>query len=381
MCNNIAMEKIGVFGGTFNPVHKEHVTIAKIAIEALSLDKLIIMPTFMPPHKNGIPAPVQDRIKMLELAFSGVDGVEISDMEAKRQGKSYTYQTLECIAQKETGAKLFFIVGADMLVDFKTWRNPDRILSLATLCCFGREKFNVDYQKEREYFQKTFGKEFVTLPYDGGADCSTAIRIYASLGISLTDMVSEDVEKYIKEKALYSGGKIEEFLKESLTKKRLLHTARVTVCALRRAKEFGVDEKKITTACLIHDCAKYLSYKSFADFTLPDGVPEPVIHSFLGAYVAKEVLGVDDEEILDAVRYHTSGKANMSNLGKLLFVADMVEDGRNYDGVEELRKAFESKSLDECFKACLKEEMIHLLNKGGEIFVETKNAYDYYIGE
>ena len=81
MCDNKNMERIGILGGTFNPVHVEHVRLAKSAVDELKLDKLIIMPTYMPPHKSVIPAPAEDRIKMLELAFSGDDKIEISDLE------------------------------------------------------------------------------------------------------------------------------------------------------------------------------------------------------------------------------------------------------------------------------------------------------------
>ena len=129
----------------------------------------------------------------------------------------------------------------------------------------------------------------------------------------------------------------------------------------------------------LHDCAKYIDYTKVQGFKLPDGVPQPVVHAFLGAFVAENYLGVKDEEILDAIRYHTSGKANMTTLGKLIFVADMVEEGRVYDEVESLRRAYEEKDFEECFKECLKEEVLHLINKKQYIYVETLNAFDYYV--
>ena len=82
------MEKIGILGGTFNPVHVEHVSVAKHALKELGLDKLLVMPTFMPPHKNTVPAPSEDRIKMLEIAFSGEDKISVSDFEIQNKGKS-----------------------------------------------------------------------------------------------------------------------------------------------------------------------------------------------------------------------------------------------------------------------------------------------------
>jgi nicotinate-nucleotide adenylyltransferase len=131
MCNNISMKRIGVLGGTFNPVHSEHVALAKSAVKELELDKLLVMPTYISPHKNTTPASSQDRLNMLKLAFLGQDKIEVSDYEIKRQGKSYTYLTVEYLKEQED-CELFFIVGGDMLTDFKTWKYPERILNACT---------------------------------------------------------------------------------------------------------------------------------------------------------------------------------------------------------------------------------------------------------
>lgn len=369
------MKRTGIFGGTFNPVHKDHIAMARAATEKLSLDRLIVVPTFIPPHKEVSLAPAKDRLAMLSLAFSKDENVEVSDYETQRGGKSYTYLTVEHFSGE---GKLFFIVGGDMLADFKTWRYPERILAAAELAAFGRRGFAEDVEKEREYFKKTFGKEFIALTFDGAGDSSTEIRVYNSLGLDISGFTDSRVAEYIKKNGLYAGGAAEKYVRERLPEKRLIHTANVAVCALKKAKETGLSEEKILTAAVLHDCAKYTDMKDYPDFTLPEGVPEPVVHSFLGAYIAENVIGVKDEEVLDAIRYHTSGKAKMTTLGKLIFVADMIEKDRDYEGVETLRRKYDE-GLDECFKACLKEEVVHLINKKRYIFGETLNAYEYYI--
>ena len=371
------MKKIGIFGGTFNPVHIEHVALAKSAIEELELDKLIVMPTYLSPHKEKSPAPAQDRINMLKIAFNGVEKAEISDFEIQKQGKSYTYQTVEHFSQ-DKDAKLYFIVGGDMLVNFKTWRYPERILACATLAVFSRQNFFVDYEKESEYFRKTFNAQFVRLNYEGKDFSSTKIRTYAKLGLSLDGITPNGVEGYIKENKVYCPDKYEQFILKTLPEKRLKHTADVVVCALKKAKDLSLDEERIRIATLLHDCAKYIDYKTVEGFTLDEDVPEPVIHAFLGAYIAKKYLGVD-KEIEDAIRYHTSGKANMSLFEKLVFVADMLEEGRSYEGVDKLRDLYEKEDFEKCFIECLKEEFLHLINKKQRIYVETINAYDYYV--
>ncbi len=372
------MEKIAVFGGTFNPVHKEHVEIALLAVRELKLDKLFIMPTFISPHKNTIPAPAEDRLNMLKLALADYPVVSVCDYEIEKQGKSYTYLTMEHFRSLYPTAKLYFVVGGDMLKDFKTWRNPERILQVCDLAVFGREDCLVDFDGEEKYFIDTFGKGFVRLSYTGKVYSSTEIRVYNSLGLDIEKYTHPKVAEYVRQNNLYKGDKYSEYIKKVLPEKRRIHTANVVVTALQRAKELGLDTKKVETACILHDCAKYIDYKTVDGFILPEGVPNPVVHSFLGAYVAETVLGVADEEILDAIRYHTSGKPQMTMLGKLVFVADMIEKDRDYVGVEELRKAYEG-DFEECFKKCLYEEVVHLLNKKSNIYIETLNAFDYYI--
>ncbi len=372
------MKRIGIFGGTFNPVHLEHVNMAKQAIKELQLDKLLIVPSKVPPHKNTIPAPGEERLKMLKIAFSNVEKVEISDWEINNDGKSYSYLTVEHFSEVYKNANLYFIVGGDMLNDFRTWKNPERIMQLVDLAVFHREGYFTNYEEEKKYFIKRFSKPFIKLNYVGKNLSSTKIRVFSAFGLNLEGQTIEEVSNYIQKSNLYAQNNIIEFVKKNLTTKRLIHTANVTILALSKARELQLDENKITTACILHDCAKYLNPQDYKGFSLPIDVPSPVVHAFLGEYVARNVLGIEDEEVLDAIKYHTSGKANMSKLAKLVFVADMIEEGRDYEGVEILREEFE-KNFENCFLLCLKEEMQHLINKKSNVYIETINAYDYYI--
>lgn len=377
MCNNKIMKKIGIFGGTFDPVHNEHVNIATHAVEELGLDLLFIMPTFLPPHKSETPLDPKHRINMLELAFKDYDKIKVSNYEIEKQGKSYTYLTVEHFKNLYPDSELYFIVGGDMLTDFKTWKNPDRILKASNLAVFSRENFLCDYKLEEEYFKKTFSKTFIKLNYLGKDFSATKVRVYFSLGLDVSNDIPKSVLEYIEKNKLYDGGIACDFVKNVLTKKRLIHTANVAVTALKKAKELGLDKEKVFISCVLHDCAKYLDPKDFKGFKLDKDMPKPVVHAFLGAFVVENVLKIKDKEIIDAIRYHTTGKANMSNLARLIFLADMVEIGRDYDGVEYLRDLYE-KDFDLCFKEALKEEVIHLKNKGEEIYFETLNALEYY---
>ncbi|MBE7081330.1 MAG: nicotinate (nicotinamide) nucleotide adenylyltransferase [Clostridiales bacterium] len=371
------MKKIAIFGGTFNPVHSEHVSLVKSAITELGLDKLIVMPTYISPHKTSSPAPAEDRLAMLKLAFNDVEKVEISDYEILKKGKSYTYQTIEHFYDKDT--TLYFLVGGDMLIDFKRWKYPERILACATLAVFSREKVFVDYQKEQDYFIKNFNKEFVRLRYEGKDYSSTKIRTYFRLNIPLGDLMPKLVCEYVQKNKVYTPDIYESFILKTLPPHRIKHTADVVITALRKARELGLDQEKVRISATLHDSAKYLNPQEEKGFCPPKDVPSPVMHAFLGAYVAEKYLGITDKEIIDAIRYHTSGKADMTTLGKLIFVADMIEEGRDYEGVDKLRDLYENSDFEVCFRECLKEEFVHLINKKASIYHETINAINYYI--
>ncbi len=371
------MKKIAIFGGTFDPVHSEHVSLVKSAINELKLDKLIVMPTYLSPHKTNKSAPTQDRLNMLRLAFKDVEKVEISDFEILKEGTSYTYQTIEHFYDKN--AVLYFLVGADMLLDFKKWKYPERILSSATLAVFGRDSVKVDYQKEQEYFIKTFNKEFVKLQFQGKDYSSTKIRTYLKLNLPLGDLMPNSVLEYVQKNSVYQPDKYESFILKTLPQHRIKHTADVVITALKKARELDLDQEKVRISATLHDSAKYLDKNTVGGFEIDADVPAPVVHAFLGAFVAEKHLGITDSEIIDAIRYHTSGKAEMSTLGKLIFVADMIEEGRTYEGVEKLRDLYENADFETCFIECLKEEFVHLVNKKANIYYETINAINYYI--
>lgn len=372
------MKNIGILGGTFNPVHIEHVNLAREAKAELNLEKLYVVPTFCPPHKDTVPIDAKDRLNMLKIAFSGLDFVEVSDFEIAKGGISYTYQTAEHFKNLHKNSKVYLFVGSDMLKDFKTWKNPKQILQNVTLCAFKREGHQGDFSVQHQYFKKEFGVDFKELNFVGRDISSSSIRVRLSLGLSAKDSLDKGVEEYICQNNLYKEDLFTSFLRKNLTEKRLIHTANVVAVGVKKAKELNLSEKKVYLSCLLHDCAKYLDPKSFKDFSIDESYPSPVVHAFLGEYVARNVLGVEDEDVLSAIKYHTTGRANMTTLEKLVFVADMIEKGRNYEGVERLRELYLG-DFENCFRKCLEEELIHLQNKKGDICPLTIEAYNYYI--
>ena len=376
--------RIAVFGGSFDPVHTEHIRLTQAAIEELGLDKLFVMPAHAPPHKPGKRlSPDEDRLEMCRLAFADSPKVEVSDYEILQGGTSFTYLTCRHFKAQYPQAEIFWIVGTDMLRDFPTWRQPEDILQNVTLAVCGRAESDGWWEKEQELFVRKFGVKFRHFSYNGAAVSSTKIRVLAGAGMRLTPFVNEKVEKYIHEKGLYKIPNADKALLLE-TPQRRAHSLRVAELAASRAVALKLPESKAIAASLFHDCAKYLGEDSpYLDGFVPPtewgDIPREVYHQFAGAFVAEKHFGVADSEVLAAIRYHTSARPNMGELEKLIFLADMLEEARSYEGVDTLRGLFhKGKNLDECLREALRETLLFLQKKGGEIYLLTSEAYAFY---
>ena len=368
--------KIALYGGAFNPVHNEHLNIVRAAIASLGLDKVIIMPTLISPHKRGsVTIHPKDRLALCQLAFAGVKEAEVSDDELKRGGVSYSYITCRALKRRFPDDELYFLMGGDMLETFHLWKNPEEILKCATLavCARGDDDINGAIRA----FNGRYKRDIVKLNYVGKNISSTRVRTLAALGADLSEYLPNDVAKYIKERSLYARPDLRA-VKKYLTESRWRHTLRVAVAACENCRRFGIDEYDALTAAALLDCAKCLDLSSpeLAGFTPPEGVPEPVMHQYSGAYMAQTVFGVTDKNILNAIKYHTSARPGMCDLEKLVFLADMLEEGRDFTGVEGLRKEF-LKGLDEGLAAALAHQIKYLDSTGRPVYPLTRKAYNF----
>ena len=198
----------------------------------------------------------------------------------------------------------------------------------------------------------------------------------------LNEYVPYSVEALITQKQLYAIPFADRALALQKPSRRE-HTLRVAKLAAKRARGLKIDENKAIAAALFHDCAKNVALDSplLSGFVKKDewgDIPDPVLHQFTGAYLMQTQFGVTDEDVINAVRYHTSGRENMSTLEKLIFLADMLEDGRTFDGVDELRALFWDKDLDACLTAALQRSLAFVESKGGTVYPLTRKAYEFY---
>lgn len=203
--------RIGIFGGTFSPVHNGHLSAAQAFMQRMWLDVLYIIPTALPPHKqlHG-DATAADRLEMLRLAFDGMEGVLISDMEIRRGGRSYTVDTLrelhEGLAPDD---RLFFLMGTDMLLTFDQWREPNEICRLCWPVYIRRESdaaLDASIVERISRYRELYGKTICRIDAPAVDVSSTAIREAVAAGRPIDELVPPTVADYIRDHKLYTGG-------------------------------------------------------------------------------------------------------------------------------------------------------------------------------
>ncbi|MBR1867774.1 MAG: nicotinate (nicotinamide) nucleotide adenylyltransferase [Clostridia bacterium] len=372
------VKKIILFGGTFDPPHIEHVKMAERASEQFDPDLFVVMPTAYPPHKTVVYGEDgKNRFEMCKIAFGGIKNLVVDDYELKKGGRSYSFETVRHIAEKYDGARIIFLMGTDMLSTFSEWKNPEEILKYCVPALCQREGEGEKAEKTALDFEKKFGKKAYICDYIGKNLSSSEYKFSKMSGLETKGFLTEETRKYIEENDLYKSDVYFEFIKNNLKKSRIEHTVGVILEAVRLAKRLKADLGKTILAATLHDCAKYLRGEDFDGFERDKNTPEPVVHQYLGAFVAEKVLGVTDEEVLDAIRYHTTGKPDMTLLGKIIFVADMIERGRTYPEVYELRSAVDE-DFESGFVLCLKRSVEFIKIKGQKIDALSEKALCYY---
>ena len=391
--------KIGIYGGTFNPPHLGHFAAAQTAIDALKLDKLLLMPAAVPPHKvlpEDSPSK-EHRLAMVERMADAMDlpgRGEVSTLEMDRAGKSYTSDTVEEIHKRYPKAELWLLMGTDMFLTFHLWHDPGAITRLAGICAFGRTEDDGEsvFAPQREFLQKKYNARVVTITLPGLVDVSST---------QLRDLLAREkgreyllpsVYGYILMNRLYGTSAILKELElpelracsySMIRHKRVAHVMGVEEEAVRLAKFWGADPELARHAGILHDCTKYLELAPQLHLCEKYGIPlddleqkaVKLLHSKTGACIAKYIFGEPDE-VYEAIFWHTTGRANMTLLDKILYMADYIEPNRDFDGVEELRRLAYT-DLDQAMLLGVESTIQEMEQRGVPIHKNTLAARDW----
>ena len=367
------MKKTGILGGTFDPIHLAHERIGHAAQEMLGLDEVMVIPTgnsyFKTLHGNVTSA--KHRLEMVRLSIQNDPLFTCSDIEIRRQGYTFTADTLLELTRAYPDVKWYFILGADSLAGMKTWFAPEVICRHAELILATREDQcdQAQLQADMQYMKDRYSAVIHVLPLSDLPVSSSQIRQEIYDGKLPHPMLEPAVNRYIAEHGLYGKQKSEAEIIASLKKRikpsRFQHTLGVieTAEALASAWHYPHPEKA-RLAALLHDCAK-----SEAD---------ALGHAPLGAVIAREEYGIRDAEILGAIRWHTTGRAEMSVLEKIIFIADYIEPGRDRAPHLDMLRKLAFSDPDKTIYCILEDTLSYLRNSGTCIDAASIETYNYY---
>lgn len=351
--------KIAIMGGTFDPIHMGHLVTAEAVRHEFDIDEVLFVPTGNPPHKAGMGiTSAEQRYLMTVLATAANAHFNVSRIEIDREGTTYTIDTIKELSKTygpET--KLYFITGADAVHEILTWKNSEELLQMCTFVAVTRP----GYQKQQlinhiEELRTQYHSSIKFLEVPALAISSSDIRKRVKAQSPIKYLVTSAVENYIYKHKLYTHSvslndklikEMTHYVKTRLSPGRYEHTKGVVEMATELASIHSIDADRAFIAALFHDIAKEIPAKEALTLCIANDIElddfekahPGIIHGKVGAMILKKEWGIQDESILNSVRYHTIGRSHMSDLEKVIYLADMVERGREpYPGMEQIRR-------------------------------------------
>lgn len=390
---------IGVYGGTFDPPHWGHITAARAAMEQLGLDKLVLIPDRVPPHKalpEGSASPEQ-RLEMAALATAELGRrAEVSDWELRRDGPSYTSDTLAELRREHPEDTLWLLMGSDMFLSLQTWHAPEEIMALARIAPFSREAEDESaaFAAQKARLEREYGAQICIVQNPEVRELSsTEVRATLAAGRG-SDLLPPAVYGYVLREHLYGTHKaltgltpdeLRPIALSYLKPKRMPHVLGTEQEAVRLVRRYGGDETQARIAALLHDCTKKMDMAQQLALCEKYGImldeleqkALKLLHSKTGAAIARDVFGVEDA-VYDAILYHTTGKPDMTRLEKIIYLADYIEPTRDFPGVDALRKTV-YEDLDKGLLMGLTMTIQEMEEMGNPVHHLTRDARDYLL--
>lgn len=388
------MERIGIYGGTYNPVHMGHYMAANRAVDALGLDKLLMIPDRIVPHKvlpQDSPTPMQ-RLEMLRLMVAGNPKIEASDLSMQREGPSYTYETVAQVRKLYPNARLFLLMGSDMFRTVFQWKEPEKIFSEVTVGVFYRGDRGEREQAELQRAKLEAMGTHVVLVNNPVVDISSTQLRRMLVFRCESAFLSREVSAYIHHRSLYGTGKnyrnlpvaeLEQAVVNLLKPNRVAHVLGCRDTAVKLAKQWGADPVDAERAALLHDITKALDGELQLTLCREYGIMldnffrknPKTLHALTGSLVAERIFG-ENQAVVDAIRCHTTGKPGMNMLETILYVADYMEPTRDFPGVEELRH-LTTVDMNQALKRGLELTIAMLREQKSEISPESLQTLAY----
>lgn len=361
-----------IFGGTFDPVHNGHLRIASFAANKFSA-KVIFVPNKSPRWKEPL-TDISHRKAMLEIALKKADfEYEISTYEVDKLDEiNYSIDTVKYFKDKYPKDNLYFLIGADQVNQFEKWQDAVELSKLSTIIFSNRPGFKLNEENI-----KTFN--MVSLDFEESGDVSSSnIRELKSLDLD------EEVLRYIEDNNLYFIAKIGGYVAPA----RLAHSIQVARLAYKIAEVNKLETpERYYIAAILHDVGKSSKGEDknaveFMKNNYPEYVDLPrfAYHQFIGEYIAKKDFDIDDKEILEAIKFHCTGNANMQKIGMVVYASDKIEPTRQFDSTWLINSCL--KDWYQGFIDTLVDNKKYLLGHAKDITNKLTDAcFKQYLGE
>lgn len=335
------MKRIAVFAGAFDPIHHGHLCVLRAVLSTCGADKIILLPSNTPPYRKPA-VPVKELRDMCRLAISCEVDIVLADEKPLNSDQNIIH-AIQDIKKAYGKAKYVYIVGADKLAGLLHWSKMDRLSHLCSFLVYPRTGYHAE-EIVRFAVGKGLKAELLEMPVV--TITSAAIRNHFFNLEHVTGLLDRQVERIIVKNGFYQTDFIKS-VRPHINRQRFEHTLGVMELAVDLAFEHHAWMQGAAVASLFHDCAKEMKLSKMhallhnygENFTDQESSSTALLHGKVAALIAKHAYGIDHQDILNAIVYHTTGRSYMSKLELSVFVADKAEPGRKYyPGLRDIRK-------------------------------------------
>lgn len=384
-------ERIGIMGGSFNPIHERHLAMAACALSEAKLSRVIFIPTGFPPHKRheGL-ADAEHRFEMTRLATLREPRYTVSRIEIDREGVIYATDTLAQLHKLYPEAELCYIIGEDTLLNLPTWRSPEKVYAQCTFLVCRRNTADASAHPLVAQMEAQ-GAKFSYLSLPPLSVSATDIRTRLRQGEAPPELPLQ-VYEYIRLMGLYGVAQsvagaqaMYPKLCQALSARRLLHSLLVALAAAQLAQRHGLSVSQCELAGFLHDCAKCMPLATLQRIAREHRMlldketlaNEALLHGPVGAVIAETDYGVADPVVLAAIRCHTTGRVGMLPVDMALFLADKIEPGRRgYPALDEVR-ALAQTSLVAAMLRSLRSTQQYVTHQQAPLHPTTQRVIDW----
>lgn len=383
--------QIIIFGGSFNPPHIGHVEAAQVGLKQIRADKMIVIPAAKAPQKEQeADCPdASSRLIMTELSFMELPLTEVSNIEILRGGVSYTIDTLRYLKECYPDDRLYLLMGADQFLSFESWKDFRTITEICTLMPFLRGGCDFqDLYDAASRLKSLCDAEVQIIKFVPTEISSTELRQLLPQRKGSEYFVDSVYSEIIRHR-WYSASPELSWLRGKayayLDPNRVSHVRGCEHEAVKLAERWGADVGLAAEAAILHDISKSLKSDKQLNLCSQHGIMTDVdekanyklLHSKTGAALSRELFGICDE-VYSAIFWHTTAKEDMSLLEKIIYLADYIEPGRKFEGVEELRY-LAYKDLEKALVLGLKLGNEELLREGINVHPNSQKALNWLL--